>query len=217
MLRLRALVIVFSLLLAAPAGATDYTATRQAIESFRTQQVSVDPWLEAEVLERIELLFSHWMGTSWGLGAPQTQTPQEGKINCGTFVGTVLLHAGFNLNHRRLQRQPSELIVKTLAPNEAIRRFRYASMDTFLAGVREQGAGLYVIGLDNHVGFLVVEPEGHIRFVHADYVSETVVDQPAAEAWPIIESKYRIVGKILQPALLEAWMNGTKIAVLGNW
>ncbi|MFP4598453.1 MAG: hypothetical protein ACLFVJ_09380 [Persicimonas sp.] len=173
--------------------------------------------LEAKILSSIEKLFDAWMGTRWGMGAPQTQTPGEGKINCGMFVGTVLVHAGFQVNHQKLQRQPAELIIKSFAPQKTIRRFRNKSMETFIDGVREQGAGLYILGLDNHVGFLVVEKNDAVRFVHADYVSNEVVDEPAAAAAPIISSKYRVIGKILQPKMLEKWLEGDRFAVRGNW
>jgi hypothetical protein len=93
--------------------------------------------VEGRLLAGIERLFTHWMGTRWALGTPQTQTPGKGKINCGMFVGTVLVHAGFETDHVKLQRQPAELIIKSTAPKSKIRRFRNTSMQTFLDGVRE--------------------------------------------------------------------------------
>ncbi len=132
-------------------------------------------------------------------------------------VPTTLQAAGFDIDHVKLQRQPAELIIKSTAPKPKIRRFRNTSMEKFIDGVRELGPGLYIIGLDFHVGFVVVEADDKVRFVHASYITHEVVDEAAAEATPIIDSKYRVVGKILQDDMLEAWLRGDRIGVRGNW
>ncbi len=169
------------------------------------------------VRAQIEGLFDLWEGTRWGLGAPQTSRPHAGKINCGTFVGTILVHAGFNVSHKKLQRQPSELIIKSLTEDQYIRRWRNRPMKEFLSGVREMGPGLYVIGLDYHVGFIAVEADGRVRFIHAGVYPEQVVDEPAAGAREISESRYRVVGKILQPNMMRDWQGQLRIKVVGNW
>ena len=169
------------------------------------------------VMAGIERLFDAWEGTRWGMGLPQTQTPGDGKINCGMFVGTVLVHAGFELDHKKLQRQPAELIIKSLAPRSKIARFRHAPMDEFLDGVRQLGPGLYIIGLDYHVGFLVVGQNGGIRYIHSSVVTHRVVDMKADGAPTIVNSNYRVVGKILQDDMLEQWLTRSEIPVLGNW
>lgn len=172
--------------------------------------------LERALIARVHQLAKHWLGTKWGMGLPQTSTPKVGKINCGTFVGTVLEDAGFVVNVRKLQRQPSELIIDSFVGRSRKKRFSNASMTRFVAGVRTMGPGLFIIGLDNHVGFLI-QTKDDLRFVHASYVTNTVVDEPAATAVPIVTSKYRVVGKILSPANLDAWSKGRRIKVKGNW
>lgn len=77
-------------------------------------------------------------------------------------------------------------------------------------------ASFYIIGLDFHVGFLV-QTERDLRFVHASYVTETVLDEPAATAVPIVTSKYRVVGKILSADNLDDWLRRRRIEVRGNW
>lgn len=176
-----------------------------------------DAALERALVAQMDGLFSHWYGTTWGLGGPQTQTPGSGKINCGMFVGRTLVDAGVNVRHKKLQRQPAELIIKSLVPKRLIRRFRRKPMPTFLEGVRAMGPGLYIIGLDFHVGFLKVEDDGDVRFIHASYVTKTVLDEPAAQAVPIKTSKYRVVGKLFAPELLSKWRAGRRVKVLGRW
>jgi hypothetical protein len=161
-------------------------------------------------------LSRHWLGTSWGLGLPQSQVPGRGKINCGTFVGTILRDAGFVVDVGKLQRQPSQLIIRSFVGRERMKKWSNAPMDRFLADVRAMGPGLFIVGLDFHVGFLI-QTERDLRFVHASYETRTVVDEPAASAGPITESKYRVVGKLLDRGNVRDWLEGRRIQVIGKW
>ncbi len=202
-----------------PAQAAEkYADVVVELKSLRTSTVHPsDGHLEQSLLSGMSALFAHWYGTRWGLGVPQTTVPGQGKINCGSFVGRTLVDAGFNLNARKLQRQPAELIIKSLVPGRLIKRFRRKSMETFLAGVRKMGPGLYIIGLDFHVGYLLVKVDGEVRFIHASYVTHTVLDEPAYSAVPIKTSRYRVVGKLFSPNLLAKWRHHRRIKILGNW
>ena len=173
--------------------------------------------VEQEIIGAVRELSSYWLGTRWGLGAPQTSAPQDGKINCGTFVGTVLRDAGFNLQVKKLQRQPSQLIIASFVSGDRVRKYSDADMDDFLKSVAEMGPGLFIIGLDFHVGFLIQQTDSQLRFVHASYETETVVDEPAATAMPITSSRYRVVGKLLSRRNLEDWLGGKRIEVKGKW
>ncbi len=212
---LQTLIIVLALFTSAVATANDYEQLQTQAVEVRSSGPTVDEARTA-LTEVIVSLSQEWLGTRWGLGLPQSSTPQEGKINCGTFVGTLLVHAGFDVNHKKLQRQPAELIIKTFAGKDDIRRFRNRSMDEFVEGVREMGDGLYIIGLDFHVGYLLVEGES-VRFIHASYVTETVVDEDAATAEPIVTSKYRVVGRLLTDETVKKWIAKKKIQVKGSW
>ena len=158
-----------------------------------------------------------WLGTRWGLGLPQIQRPGDGRVNCGTFVGRLLADAGFRVDVRKLQRQPSALIVRTFAPPERIQRFWHAPLPAFLAAVEAMGPGLFIIGLDLHVGLLVRRPGGELRFIHASILTASVVDEPAADALLIGASAYRVVGKALGARNLESWLTGQPIAVVGDF
>lgn len=171
----------------------------------------------ATVMTHVRELADLWMGTTWALGAPQASEPgPDARINCGTFVGTVLRDAGFNVKVTKLQRQPSQDIIRSFVGKDRTRRFSNTPMKKFLAEVRDMGPGLFIIGLDFHVGFLI-QTDDDLRFVHASYVTRTVVDEPAAEASPIVDSKYRVVGKILSRENLDDWLKGREIEVVGNW
>jgi hypothetical protein len=173
--------------------------------------------VESEIIRAVERLAGHWMGTPWGLGAPQSDTPGKGKINCGTFVGTVLRDAGFVVNVRKLQRQPSQLIIRSFVDKKRMKKFSNASMARFLKETRAMGPGLYIIGLDFHVGFLLVKQDLEVRFVHASYETGVVVNEAAASATPITTSGYRVIGKLLTRGNIDDWLRGRRIQVVGDY
>lgn len=171
--------------------------------------------LEHSLLARIDQLHKGWLETRWGLGRPQTAVPQAGKVNCGMFVARVLQHAGFRLDVWKFIRQAASDAIRSVAPKRLRRHFSNTPMKKFLARVRKMGPGLFVIGLDFHIGFLR-QTDDDLRFVHASYIDKLVLDEPAATAEPIVTSRYRVVGKILQPNMLQAWLAGRRIKVLGK-
>jgi hypothetical protein len=201
--------------------AAGYERSKAAARQMRTRyrrarRLNADA-LERDIVASVLELSGHWLGTPWGLGAPQSGQPGVGKINCGTFVGTVLRDAGFNVNVRKLQRQPSQLIIRSFVGKARMKKFSRAPMPRFLAEVRSMGPGLFIIGLDFHVGLLVVEKGGGVRFIHASYETGTVVNEDAASAAPIVDSGYRVVGKILSPRNLRDFRSGRRIRVVGDW
>jgi hypothetical protein len=173
--------------------------------------------LEQRLLDRIDRLLLAWKGSRWGLGSPQSTTPGVGKTNCGLFVAVVLRDAGFRLPIWKFNRQLSYHAIASLAPPYARRYFRHTPMKEFLAEVRRLGPGLYLIGLDFHIGFLRLYPdERGLRFIHSSYVTHLVTDEPAATAVPIVTSRLRTVGKILQPNMLRAWLQRAPTKILGD-
>ena len=211
--------IVLLSLLPAPALA-DYPEFVAELEEERTELAEdrdrPTEALRRQLQQRMLKVAEEWMGTRWGLGRPQAKQPGDGKINCGMFVATVLGDAGIEVDRVKLQRQPAELIIKTFSKSDDIRRFRNDPVETFLTGTREMGDGLYIIGLDFHVGLLHVDGDD-VRFIHASYVTHTVVSEDAASAEPIVTSKYRVVGKLLDDRMIRRWLDGERYRVVGNW
>jgi len=222
----RLLLVCLCALIAIPSLARAGDSYTDAIESIEKERASFaarsrltaadSASAESKLVAAVGRLARHWLGTTWGLGLPQSSTPKVGKINCGTFVGRILEDAGFVLNVKKLQRQPSQLIIESFVGRSRMKKFSNAAMTKFLADVRSMGPGLFIIGLDFHVGFLL-QTDRDLRFVHASYITKTVVDEPAATAIPIVTSKYRVVGKILSPKNLEAWIKRRRIQIRGNW
>lgn len=159
----------------------------------------------------IDVVLPRWDGTPWAFSGTST-TPRTGSIACGYFVTTALEEAGLRVERRRLAQQASEIIVTSLVPPEAIERFSNVPVEDFTARVAKKGRGLYVVGLDNHVGFLIVR-SGKVLFHHSSYVGPiAVVREEATASSPLRDSKYRVVGKLFtDDALVEAWIRGAPV------
>lgn len=146
-------------------------------------------------------LFPAWIGTPWDYNGT-SQEPGAGAIACGYLVTTLLRDAGVRLERARLAQQVSETIVKTLCLKEDIARYRRGDVTAVVRATREKGDGLYVVGLDHHVGFLRVSA-ANVRFWHTTF--ERVADENA-EVAPGFVSNYHVVGKLF--VKMDRWLSG---------
>ncbi len=156
-------------------------------------------------------LIPPWIGTPWDFNGI-TQVPGEGKIACGYFVSTVLRDAGFGVQRSRLAQQASELIIKSLVASEQIKRFSNIPLDQFITTIESWGKGLYVVGLDCHVGFIIHNDRG-IHFAHSSYVPPGEVAYEVASRSSILaSSRYRVLGKLSgDDKLMLKWLRGEAI------
>jgi hypothetical protein len=182
----------------------------------KTPSESEQAALSKEIIASLDSLADFWLGSSWGRGMPQSGTPQTGKINCGTFVGTLLRDAGFKVDVRKLQRQPSQAIIKSFVGGKRVRKLVGSSMERFLKAVEEMGPGLFILGMDMHVGILI-QTDTELRYLHSSIETGKVVNEAAADAWTIQSSNYRIVGKLLSPKNLRFWLRGKRVEVVGKF
>ena len=148
-----------------------------------------------------------WNGTEWAMNGT-SQVPLEGKIACGYFVSTTLLHAGFDVERRRMGQQASEYITKSLVTLEPIWHTSEQPIDQFVARLRKSGDGIYLVGLDNHVGFVIVDGDD-TWFHHSG--PGVVRREPALTASFLSTSHYREAAKLFDDALVEKWLRKTPI------
>jgi hypothetical protein len=153
-------------------------------------------------------LFENWYGTPWDFNGT-TETPAAGKIACGYFVSTVLRDLGLKVERARLAQQASENIILSLTTNAHIKRYRRTTINDFVGEVRTWGPGLYIVGLDVHVGFIVNVNE-EVYFIHSSYVDPfCVVKERAVESKILAFSNYRVLGKISEDNhFLLKWLRG---------
>ena len=156
-------------------------------------------------------IFPSWYGTAWDFNG-NTEVPQQGKIACGYFVTTVLRDAGWKVQRARLAQQASENIILSLTTDAHVKRFRRVAIGDFVNAVKQWGAGIYVVGLDIHTGF-IVNTGDEVYFIHSSYVEPyTVVRERATESKILTASNYRVLGKITgDDQFLEKWLLTTEI------
>ncbi len=157
-----------------------------------------------------ESLFPAWEGTPWDFYGT-SETPGEGKIACGYYVSTLLRDAGFKLERVKLAQQASERIVKTFAAEADIQRFRGATQADVVEQVRARhGPGLYIVGLDYHVGLLRLTA-GEALFCHSAVLAPAHATCEKADASAGMASSYHVVGPALSDARVGDWLSGREV------
>ena len=154
-----------------------------------------------------ETIIPNWIGTKWDYNGI-SEKPQQGNIACGYFVTTVLRDAGLNLARTKLAQCASEQMITTLIQPKYIKRFSNIDMAVFIKAIQQQGYGLYVVGLDNHTGFIYNDNK-QVYFIHSTFVgTRNVQKENAAASWVLKQSKYKVLGKLsTDEKMLERWIN----------
>lgn len=184
-----------------------YSAMKLRIDSLRhsfknRDILYIEKQFSAVIMDSI---FPYWYGTSWDFNGT-TQQPQEGSIACGYFVSTVLRDAGLHINRIKMGQASSEYIIHQLAQKNDIKLFYNKPIDSALAYVKNKGKGIYIVGLDSHVGFLVSDAN-NIWFIHSKWVNPKAVVKEIAKLSGILgSSKYKMIAKIsCNSDLLKSW------------
>ncbi len=153
-----------------------------------------------------------WLGTPWDFNGTAKE-PGGGKIACGYFISTIMEGAGFHVQRISLAQQASQNILRTFLPENEL-QVRASAYKTYREEISRNRPGIYIVGLDTHVGFIVVpEIKGHdFRFIHASGSQPwCVVQEDADQAKALQISKYRVHGNITaSDAVIRAWLEGTK-------
>ena len=154
-----------------------------------------------------------WLVTPWDFTGTASGPGRE-PVACGYFVSTVLLDAGFRLDRYRLAQQPSSRILTSLIPKETCRLLVDLPYERFVSDVEGMSDGVYLLGLDTHVAFLVVG-DGGFRFIHSSGSEPwRVVDEACGDAKVLRESRWRMLGNLTaDEALLRKWLAKQEIRV----
>jgi hypothetical protein len=152
-------------------------------------------------------LLPAWYGTPWDFNGT-TRTPGQGTIACGYFVTTVMVDAGFRIPRIRWAQLASEPMILKFDPHA------WRSSNTPVHAIRQwflaKGDGLYVVGLDNHVGFISVRGTD-IQFIHSNYYHREigVMAEPLEGNNPFARSQYRVIGALLDDNMMIKWLEGS--------
>lgn len=137
-------------------------------------------------------------------------------VACGYFVAAVLENAGLALSSRyKYAQAPALAVQKALAPRPAdLHRYFSVPAESLAARIAGLGDGLYIIGLANHIGFVVVDG-GEVRLVHASYTgAQVVTDEPLVSAQAIADSRpkgYFVTPVMHDDRLADLWLRGVAV------
>ena len=189
----------------------DIGLERQALARRRDAGEDVLAETAGTLRKRLPELMNVWKGTRYSYNGTTT-VPKTGKIACGYFVSTILLHAGFGVDRVDMARQPSEQIIRTVVPDPAIERFSFVSRDKIVKRVEQLGDGVFLAGLDTHIGFLVHRTGKPVEFCHSTSRQRKIgVICEAAKTSKSFASRYTVIGKLEEPPLLQAWLDGVEL------
>ena len=200
----------------------DYSTLKEEIktkkEKLQTAYSQADELRKLEIVEESRSylfkviskeVFKQWYGTKWDFNGT-TRTPKKGEIACGYFVTTVLEDVGFNIPRIKWSQSASEVFIKKLAPND-LKRFTDSPLSEVKKYLISAGDGLYLVGLDTHVGFVFVEGKT-ISFIHSNYYYPDlgVMKENISTKNPLSDSHYRIFGKLMTNEMVVNWLKGVK-------
>ena len=173
--------------------------------------------LQARELLQLSLphLMRCWLGTPWDFNGTAHE-PGTGKVACGYFVSSVLQDAGFLVEWAPLAQQASQNILGTFLPAEKMTIRVGMGYELFLDEVLLSGPGVYIVGLDSHVAFLVINESQEVRFIHSSGSSPyCVVDESREQSQVLRNSNYRVTGNLtLCEEVLRKWLLEEKFKTL---
>jgi hypothetical protein len=182
---------------------------------FQKEYVEADESARDNISERAQTyllrtitkdFFRQWQGTEWDFNGT-TRIPRKGKIACGYFITTILYDAGFKIPRVKWAQQASEYYITRLTSD--VERFSNQTPESMENYFLKHPDGLYIAGLDNHVGF-VCKSGNRVTFTHASYYDPKMGVQTEGLIGdnPFAKSAYRVVGRILDKEMIEKWIMG---------
>ncbi len=176
-------------------------------EADESDQIAIEEEASVYLLEKITHdFFDQWYGTEWDFNGT-TRTPRKGKIACGYFITTVLSDAGFKIPRVKWAQQASEYYITRMTTE--VKRFSNQTPEYMKNYFLKNADGLYVVGLDSHVGF-VYKSGDEVTFTHASYYNPKIGVQTEELDGdnPFAKSAYRVVGRILNREMIRKWILG---------
>lgn len=170
---------------------------------------SASKYLCAKLIDEI---VPHWYGRPWDFNG-HTDEPNEGEVACGYFVSTTLKHIDFNVNRYKMAQQAGLNIAKALQSESEIKTYGNVSFDALKQRLNKTYAdGIYFVGLDNHVGYILMKDE-ELYFLHSSYCDDKVVIE-LAETSPCFRSKIYVFAEIsTNEKLVEKWISNTSLTI----
>ena len=180
-----------------------------------TERAVVEADARAVLEQALPAMMRCWLGTPWDFNGT-AKAPGAGKIACGYFVATILKDAGFQVDRYQLAQQPAGNILHTFLPKKSCTLTVGEDYQAFATDTERREPGVYIVGLDTHVGFLIVA-NNTLRFIHSSGSQPwCVVNESKANAGVLQRSSWRMLGNLTtDPGVLKRWLKTEKIVVRG--
>lgn len=160
----------------------------------------------------INEIVPHWYGTEWDFNG-YTNTPNDGLIACGYFVSTTLKHLGFNLNRYKMAQQAGLIEARMLQPKTELKIYSGLSFQDLKAKVNSVYTdGIYFLGLDNHVGYVLIKDKT-LYFLHSSYCDDKVVIELAETSACFASNIYVFAEVTTNKTLVTNWIFNTPLIV----
>lgn len=180
-----------------------------------------DSLSKSEFLDSASSIFSdkllneiipYWYGTEWDFEG-YTSVPNQGKIACGYFVSTTLRDMGLNINRYKLaQRSPVEEAEIIACDLNLFSKIQDMSIHKITAMFKYLEPGLYFVGLDNHVGYLLKNENG-IFFLHSNYLENRVMVEEALNSFAFRSGNYYVSPISGNRSLILHWILNKEVPV----
>lgn len=160
------------------------------------------------VLDKYDQMFKAWYATPWTFEG-HTSVPRQGTIACGYFVTTTMQDMGFNIPRFYWAQQAADYMTQKLSTD--IKRFYNVPMSDVVKHIETKGEGLYLVGLDCHVGYIYYH-NSKMNFVHSNYYKKSigVMSEPLIGRNPLNDSKFKVIGKIMDKEMISNWISNKK-------
>jgi hypothetical protein len=158
----------------------------------------------------VQNILPFWYGTTWDFNG-YTAVPRQGEIACGYLVSTTLKQSGVNINRYKLAQQASAVIVK----NTCTQIQNIQGFPAFIKALSTLKDGLYVLGLDNHVGYISIE-NGTAYFLHSSFLSPGIAcREPVSTSTVLLFSKIYVLGNFSHnKAMIKAWLTNQSLTIV---
>jgi len=185
----------------------------KSIKSSKKRNQFLDSTSKVFAKQLLHRIAPFWYGTTWDFNG-YTAKPNEGVIACGYFVSTTLRDMGIKINRYKMAQQAAANEIYSLTENRKDRAIlnpdNYASLEKML---QQLSSGLYVVGLDYHVGYLWINNNQYC-FVHSSYVDGKVLSENALTSKAFVSRTYYF-GKLTgNRSLMKKWLTNTRISIV---
>lgn len=200
-----------------------YSSIKSSINTSRKQlsqsyKISTN---KSETLQQVREKFTNqltneiipqWYGTKWSFDG-YTEIPKTGSIACGYFVSTTLRDMGFNLNRYKLAQKAPYHEAKVIACGTTIETLQKKSKEELKSYfLKNKKDGLYFIGLDLHVGYILKDKE-NVYLIHSNFINNTGPVKEKIEDCKVLNSSvYHFCDITYNDVLLKKWLNNEVIA-----